>query len=392
MFEDYKTFKEKVGVDDVASYLGYKLDRKAGVGKYVEYNIRDGRGHKTDSIIISHPNDKSSQTYFHRNGANGGDAISLIRENINSFGVTGSSEAEMLAAVMSKLTNDDTFIARSEDRYKELKPQTFDIRRFQMETAAEHFGAVMSFFRGRSIDEETVRTFLPFLMRVTDTEAQYKYKDLAFPYIKPGSEKIEGFELRGYNNFKQKAPGTNSSSAAWIADFTKEQPDNAKNVYFFESGYDAMAFWQVNKSRLVLETSVFVSTGGTFSAQQIKGITDYYNEAKYWDCFDNDVPGILYGVRMESLLSGQFINIITTDDTVIFQKGADEIRLKKDEVTLNKVREKLGMDRHVYVWKAPKAFKDWNDVTMNKPMKDLPVKSKYQRDENLREKRRKGTL
>lgn len=404
MFEDYKAFKEKVGVDDVATYLGYKLDRKAGVGKYVEYNIRDGRGRKIDSIVISHPSDKSSQTYFHRNGASGGDAISLIKANINSFGVTGSSEAEMLAAVMSKLTCDDTFIAKAEDRYKDMKPQTFDIKRFQMENAAEHFEAVMSFFRARSIDEETVRTFLPFIMRVTDTEAQYKYKDLAFPYTKPGSEKIEGFELRGYNNFRQKAPGTNSSSAAWIADFTKEQPDrsattgdaclskNAKNVYFFESGYDAMAFYQVNKSRLILETSVFVSTGGTFSSQQIKGITDYYPQARYWDCFDNDIPGILYGVRMESQLSGQFVNIVTTDDTIIFQKGADELRLKKEEVTLPKVREKLGLERHIYVWKAPKAFKDWNDVTMNKPMKDLPIKSKYQRNENLREKRRKGTL
>ena len=82
MFEEYKAFKEKVGVDDVASYLGYKLDRKAGVGKYVEYNIRDGRGHKIDSIVISHPNDKSSQTYFHRNGASGGDAISLIKGEV----------------------------------------------------------------------------------------------------------------------------------------------------------------------------------------------------------------------------------------------------------------------------------------------------------------------
>ena len=26
MFEEYKAFKEKVGVDDVAAYLGYKLD------------------------------------------------------------------------------------------------------------------------------------------------------------------------------------------------------------------------------------------------------------------------------------------------------------------------------------------------------------------------------
>ena len=392
MFEEYKAFKEKVGVDDVASYLGYKLDRKAGIGKYVEYNIRDGRGHKMDSIIISHPHAKSSQTYFHRNGASGGDAISLIRENLNGFGVTGNSEPEMLRAAMAKLANDDTIISKSEDRYKELKPQVFSLSRYQMETAAEHFEAVMSFFRARSIDEETVRVFLPFLMRVTDAEAQYRYKDLAFPYTQPGSEKIEGFELRGYNNFRQKAPGTNSSSAAWIADFTNEQPDNAKNVYFFESGYDAMAFYQVNKSRLSLEASVFVSTGGTFSSMQIKGITDYYSQAKFWDCFDNDLPGILYGVRMESQMSGQFVNIITTDDSVIFQKGADKCRMKKEEVSLPKVREQLGLDRHVYVWKAPKAFKDWNDVTMNKPMKDLPVKSKHQRDENLREKRRKSVL
>ena len=172
MFEDYKAFKEKVGVDDVASYLGYKLDRKAGVGKYVEYNIRDGRGRKIDSIVISHPSEKSSQTYFHRNGASGGDAISLIKEHINEFGVTGSSEVDMLRAVMSKLTSDDSYVAKSEDRYKELNPQTFDISRFQMESAEEHFNAVMSFFRGRSIDEETVKTFLPFIMRVTDTEAQ----------------------------------------------------------------------------------------------------------------------------------------------------------------------------------------------------------------------------
>ena len=55
MFEEYKAFKEKVGVDDVAAYLGYKLDRKAGVGKYVEYNIRDGRGRKIDSIVATNP-------------------------------------------------------------------------------------------------------------------------------------------------------------------------------------------------------------------------------------------------------------------------------------------------------------------------------------------------
>ena len=72
MNDKYTTFKAKVGIDEIASYLGYKLDRRAGIGRYIEMCLRDGAGRKTDSIIISHPNDKSSQTYFHRNGSSGG--------------------------------------------------------------------------------------------------------------------------------------------------------------------------------------------------------------------------------------------------------------------------------------------------------------------------------
>ena len=32
MNDKYTTFKAKVGIDEIASYLGYKLDRRAGVG------------------------------------------------------------------------------------------------------------------------------------------------------------------------------------------------------------------------------------------------------------------------------------------------------------------------------------------------------------------------
>ena len=33
---DFKYLKERVGIDDVAYSLGYRIDRSAGVGKYVE--------------------------------------------------------------------------------------------------------------------------------------------------------------------------------------------------------------------------------------------------------------------------------------------------------------------------------------------------------------------
>lgn len=40
---NFKDMKSRVGVDDVAYTLGYRLDRKAGVGKYIELEI--GRAH-----------------------------------------------------------------------------------------------------------------------------------------------------------------------------------------------------------------------------------------------------------------------------------------------------------------------------------------------------------
>ena len=393
MNDKYTTFKAKVGIDEIASYLGYKLDRRAGVGRYIEMCLRDGAGRKSDSIIISHPNDKSSQTYFHRNGSSGGDVISLIKENLGAFGVVGDTEYDMIDAVIDKFTGTNYTFKREYDLAKSTSSKVFDASRYVIEPAAEHFDSVMSYFRQRNIDEETVRVFLPHLIRVTDTKAEFKYRNLAFPYSQPGSDTIEGCELRGYNGFKMKAEGTNSSTAAWIADFSDGHDESVRNVYFFESGYDAMAFYQVNKSRIDLPTSVFVSTGGSFSNMQIRKVTDYYAHARYWDCFDNDKAGILYGIRMEALLNRITLNIVTTDEGVIIEhRGIKTVKIANDELSLNRVAGEFHLSRHVSVRKAPKGYKDWNDVTMNKPISATFQKTKFQRDEKLRENRKKRPL
>ena len=393
MNDKYTTFKAKVGIDEIASYLGYKLDRSAGVGRYIEMCLRDGAGRKSDSIIISHPNDKSSQTYFHRNGSSGGDVISLIKENLNAFGVVGDTEYNMIDAVIDKFTGTDYTFKREYDLAKSASSKVFDASRYVIEPAAEHFDSVMSYFRQRSIDEETVRVFLPYLIRITDTKAEFKYRNLAFPYSQPGSDTIEGCELRGYSGFKMKAEGTNSSTAAWIADFSDGHDESVRNVYFFESGYDAMAFYQVNKSRIDLPTSVFVSTGGSFSNMQIRKVTDYYAHARYWDCFDNDKAGILYGIRMEALLNRVTLNIVTTDEGAIIEhRGIKTVKISNDKLSLNRVAGEFHLSRHVSVWKAPKGYKDWNDVTMNKSIDALVQKTKFHRNENLRENRKKRPL
>ena len=86
----FKDLKRQVGIDDVAFHLGYKLNRHAGVGRYIELVLPDSHGGKLDTIIISHPKEKELQRYFHRNGNAKGDVVNFISENLyhfNKFGV-----------------------------------------------------------------------------------------------------------------------------------------------------------------------------------------------------------------------------------------------------------------------------------------------------------------
>ena len=84
---NFKDMKSRVGVDDIAYALGYRLDRKAGVGRYIELVLGEGN-YRRGIIIVSHPHNKAAQTFFRRDGSKG-DVVTLIRENLNSFPVFG---------------------------------------------------------------------------------------------------------------------------------------------------------------------------------------------------------------------------------------------------------------------------------------------------------------
>lgn len=51
---NFKDLKAKVGIDDVAYALGYRLDRKAGVGRYMELVLGDGK-EKRDALESATP-------------------------------------------------------------------------------------------------------------------------------------------------------------------------------------------------------------------------------------------------------------------------------------------------------------------------------------------------
>ena len=65
---NFREMKSRVGIDDIAYALGYRMDRKAGVGRYIELVLGEG-DNRRDTLIVSHPNNKAAQTFFRRDGS-----------------------------------------------------------------------------------------------------------------------------------------------------------------------------------------------------------------------------------------------------------------------------------------------------------------------------------
>lgn len=387
---DFKALKAKVGIDDIAYSLGYQLDRKAGVGRYIELVLPDSLGGRRDTIIISHVHDKAQQTFFRRNGQRG-DVITLIEENANAFGIQSRNKWDLITKVLSKYANqpiNDSLQKNYSSMSSANKP--FEASLYQIEPIEKHIDSAQFIFRQRNIRQDTIKDFAPWIDKIKDRRFANNFFNIGFPYRRPGIDNVEGYEIRGYGSFKRKATGTNSTTAAWIVDFSKgNNPQDIKNVYFAESAYDIMAFYQANKFKLQgdLTNTVFVSIGGTFSDQQISGIMDYYSKARAIDCFDNDIPGRIYGMRMVGAVEKEPLSILQKDNILHLIVRGNEYEFEANKATLNNLCSIMTCKREYGLHKAPEAFKDWNDVIMNKPSSIILSKSKYERDDNLRTKR-----
>ena len=391
---NFKYLKAKVGVDDIAYHLGYRLDRSAGVGRYIEMVLPDTTGHK-DKLIIKNPKEKAAQTYFRRNGAKGGDVVSLIRENLNSFHESGRNEWEIIGKVMARFANepipdygDSLYLAKA--GYSDNR--VFDPKLYETKEIGSDLSEVMAFFAQRGINEEPVAVFAPFIKQIRDScHTTYKQVNIGFSYTEAGKDKVVGYEIRGIGSFKSKAAGTNSTTGAWIADLSQGgEPADIRNVYFAESAYDIMAFYQLNHLRLDAAHSVFVSLGGTFSDGQVKGIMSHYPEAKAMDCFDNDLAGRIYGIRMAALLEGIRMNIHKEDSEIKITIGDKNFDIPNDQLSIRELRKHVHIRYNVGEWKAAENYKDWNDQLMGKQLEVVPIENKFARDHNLADRREKG--
>lgn len=72
-------------------------------------------------------------------------------------------------------------------------------------------------------------------------------------------------------SYKGKAAGSNSSEGLWIASPNDTELSKASHVYWFESAYDAMAYYQLHvKENEELGNAVFLSTGGNPTPLQFR--------------------------------------------------------------------------------------------------------------------------
>jgi len=386
---NFKELKSRVGVDDIAYALGYRLDRKAGVGRYIELVLGEG-GNKRDTIIVSNPNNKSAQAYFRRDGSKG-DVVTLIRENLNAFPVSGKDDWQKIAKVLARFANMPEPEYREDSDYvKSVKSDAvFDSARYEVKPINSE--RIPALFSQRGLSDETVKALSFHISLIRDKRNEkFDGYNIGFPYTNGKDDAIKGYEIRGHGGYKSKAAGTDSSSSAWVADLSNGNNGMVKSVFFCESAFDAMAFFQMNRIQLGTDVAL-VSLGGTFSDKQITSTMARFPHARAFDCFDNDLVGRIYGLRMMALLEGVPMKINRKGDVIRIEAKEKSFELNTERSLLAQVGKHLSIRYKMGQWLPPKAFKDWNDCLLNKPMEVIHSPHKDERGQNLTE-RRKSSL
>lgn len=383
---NFKELKSRVGVDDIAYALGYRLDRKAGVGKYIELVLGEGRDRR-DTIIVSNHRDKASQIFFRRDGSKG-DVVTLIRENLNSFIVSGKNDWQKVAKVMARFANIPEPEFREDREYVNSAKVSHVFDKSRYEVKPVDMERIPRIFSQRGIADETVRSLAPFLSLIRDTKNEnFDGYNIGFPYTESAESGIKGYEIRGMGGYKSKAAGTNSSSAAWVADLSGGDGSSVRSVFFCESAFDAMAFYQMNRTRLDSDIAL-VSLGGTFSDGQVTKAMERFPHAKAFDCFDNDIAGRIYSLRLMALVEDFPIKITKTEDGLKVEAKEKTFEVNPERPISAQVSENISIRHKMGQWTPPKAFKDWNDCLMNKPLDVVLSPNKHQRDSNLAEQRK----
>lgn len=356
----YNDFLQRLNIQDVLIDAGYHLNKKDGL-RYPSY-VRldsDGRRIRGDKFIVT----QQGKCCFHAQQQKVYNIISFIKEHPHFFTEyhAGMSPDRLVNLVCNRLLNHpiaerETRIIRPKQDVKPFDMADYDLHKFNPQNR-ETQKKFYPFFKHRGIDLYTQYAFhRHFCLATKHREDGLKYTNLAFPLTLPkDTEQIVGLEERGRprmdgsGSYKGKAEGSNSSEGLWIASPAKTPLTAAKHIYWFESAYDAMAYYQLHQAaNKELRKAVFISTGGAPSQQQFKGMIKATPDAAHHICFDRDRAGQVYAIHFALTHAGKsFSTCLSKDDKLIVQdysNGNKHHEIGLEPFDFKKITATLGID------------------------------------------------
>lgn len=293
----YNDFLQRLNIQELLVDAGYQLNKRDGL-RYPSYVKVDSHGQRVrgDKFIVT----GNGKCCFQPPEQKNYNVIGFIKEHPTLFDdyKPGMSLDRLVNVVCNRLLNNpiDVRESRVAEPKRDAKPfnlSDYDILRFnprEKDTQRKHY----PYFKERGINMGTQFAFHKHFFLVTKRRNDgLSFANLAFPLSLPSKpDSIVGLEERGRPRredgkaYKGKAEGSNSSEGLWIANLTGKPLKETTNVLWFESAYDAMAEYQINPVK-----SVYVSTGGTPTKGQIKGMLEETRQANHYLGFDKDEAG-----------------------------------------------------------------------------------------------------
>ena len=401
----YEDFKARISIQEVLQDAGYRLNRKDGL-RYPSY-VRvgtDGRRVGGDKFIVSGHGTCCFQPPERKNY----NIISFIKSHPYFFADyrPGMSLDRLVNVVCHRLLNQPL-----EEREKKIvQPQRehrpFDLSRYDIQDYNPVEERIMARFRRflspRGISDDTALSFLGKVQLVSKKREDGKrYTNIAFPLTVPGDDRTVGFELRGYpdalgkSSYKGLAEGSDATRGLWIANVAHKPLEQVAEVYWFESAYDAMSFFQMKENDGYMHCSALVSTSGSPSRNQFKSMIDATPNAVHHLCFDRDRAGKVFAVNFALIKSDREFSTSVTQDgnlMVIDKTGGKYERhdFSLEDFDFEHIAKELGIDEAVPYPKAMDGYLeslyDSNDMFSGNPcFLTGKVADAYMRYESLEE-------
>lgn len=429
----YADFKDRLTIQDLLLDAGYHLHRRDGL-RYPAYVRLDSEGRRIrgDKFIVTGNGTCCFQPPVMKNY----NVISFIKEHPQFFAeyTPGMAPDRLVNLVCNRLLNHpiEDRATRILNPMKAAKPfslkdyDLFNFNKLQWDSQKKFY----PFFVHRGIDLNTQSAFKDYFYLATKKEQKHgSYTNLSFPLRVPGKEAIVGFEERGRmsktgTTYKGKAEGSNSSQGLWIANLSGQPLDKAENVLWFESAYDAMAYYQLARKEHKDRKAVYVSTGGNPTHNQLVGMLAATPTATHHLCFDNDEAGRRFAANYAYAPTPEWREYVasmtdpqkrTSGETdylppsissiyskaenaeieyyssrssgLVCKEELEELRKEaldaKNEYS-QKLEEALPMREHIVFEIPPDGYKDWNDALLA----TAKVTEKEEVDDTLQEEQK----